>query len=187
MARNSLFAVLLRSPWWISLAIAAVMVLMSVALLPADWRVVGASACLPFLVLSGMAAWRQRDQPSPAEVARTREHVSAMAWPEFSALLESALQREGYVVRRAQGPAADFELERQGRRALLAARRWKSARTGLETLRGLQAAREAADVEDAICVALGEPTDTARPYAQSQRIELWGAQELARMMRRSGR
>lgn len=187
MARNSLFAVLLRSPWWISLAIAVTLIALSMALLPADWRVVGASGALPFLVLSVMAAWRQRDLPRPAEVARAREALAAMAWPEFSALLEAALQREGYAVRRAQGPAADFELERRGRRAVLAARRWKSARTGLETLRGLQAAREAADTEDAICVALGEPTDTARPYAQAQRITIWGPEDLARMTRRTGR
>ena len=34
MAENSLFAILLRSPWWISLAIVAVISLLSVALLP---------------------------------------------------------------------------------------------------------------------------------------------------------
>ena len=187
MARNSLFAVLLRSPWWISLAIAAALVLLSLVLLPVDWQVVGLSSALPFLVLAVMAAWRQRDQPKPAEVEQARQRLAAMAWPEFSAELEAALQRQGYAVARAGGSSVDFELERQGRRTVLAARRWKSARTGLETLRALQAAREAADVEDAICVALGEPTDAARPYAQEHGIVLWGAEDLARLMRRPAR
>lgn len=183
MARNSLFAVLLRSPWWISLAIAAVLMLLALALLPTDWRVVGASSSLPFLVLAVMAAWRQRDQPSPQAVAYTQQALSAMAWPEFSGQLEAALQRQGYRVGRATQSGADFVLERQGRRAVLSARRWKSARTGLETLRALQAAREATVAEDAICVALGEPTDTARPYMQKHRITLWTAAELAPLMR----
>lgn len=182
MARNSLFAVLLRSPWWISLAIAAVLVLLAMALLPPDWRVVGASSSLPFLVLAVMAAWRQRDQPSAQAVAQVQQALSAMAWAEFSAQLEAALQRQGYRVSRASQSGADFALERQGRRAVLSARRWKSSRTGLETLRALQAAREAADAEDAICVALGAPTDTASPYAQAHRIALWDAAELARLM-----
>jgi restriction system protein len=42
MAKNSLFAVLLRSPWWISAAIAVVLAVLALALLPADYRVVGA-------------------------------------------------------------------------------------------------------------------------------------------------
>ena len=36
MAPNSVFAVLLRSPWWVSLAIAAALALAAAALLPAD-------------------------------------------------------------------------------------------------------------------------------------------------------
>ena len=36
MAENSLFAILLRKPWWLSLAIAGVMALLALALLPAE-------------------------------------------------------------------------------------------------------------------------------------------------------
>ena len=42
MAPNSLFAILLRSPWWISVGIAVVMGLLSAALLPEGFRVIGA-------------------------------------------------------------------------------------------------------------------------------------------------
>ena len=37
MAPNSLFAILLRSPWWISVGIALVFALASKALLPAEY------------------------------------------------------------------------------------------------------------------------------------------------------
>ena len=142
MAEKSLFAVLLRSPWWVSMTVAAVLALVAAALLPTDYRVVGALSAIPFVVIGAMAAWRQRRRPSAAQVTQTVAAVSALTWPQFAALLEQAFQREGYTVRRGSTDAFDFELERRGRTMLVAARRWKSARIGLEVLRALQAARD---------------------------------------------
>ncbi len=182
MARNSLFAILLRSPWWISAAIAAGFALVAFALLPPDWRVAGALGGFPFVVIAGMAAWRQRHAPGAARVAQVAQAVGAMAWPAFATRLEQAFARDGWTVRRRDG-AADFALERQGRRMLVAARRWKSARTGVEPLRALQAAREAAGAPDALYIAFGELTDSAVPFASQQRIAVWGAAEMAQALR----
>ena len=143
MAKNSLFAVLLRSPWWISVVIALALGLLSFALLPEQLRVVGALSALPFVVIGVMAARRQWHLPSTARVAETHSALAAMAWPEFAALLEQSFRRDGYTVEPGGAAAVDFTLERKGRRMLVCARRWKSARTGLEALRALQAAREA--------------------------------------------
>lgn len=182
MASNSLFAVLLRSPWWISIAIAAVLALVATALLPADYRAAGVLSTLPFVVIGIMAARRQWRLPSKAEVARTTQAVSAMAWPAFAQRLEETFRRDGFAVQRLSTPAADFEIERQGRRMLVCARRWKSARIGLEVLRALQAAREAGDVSDALCICLGELTDNARPFAAEHRITIWQSTELAQAL-----
>ncbi|HET9977582.1 MAG TPA: restriction endonuclease, partial [Burkholderiaceae bacterium] len=59
MAENSLFAVLLRSPWWVSTAIGVALGALGVALLPESWRVAAALSGFPFLVIGAMAAWRQ--------------------------------------------------------------------------------------------------------------------------------
>jgi restriction system protein len=143
MAENSLFAVLLRSPWWISVALGVVLGGLGVALLPESWRAAGALSGFPFLVIGALAAWRQAKLPSAARVAETQQAVAAMAWPAFAALLEQAFARDGYAVQRgAASSAVDFVLERRGRRMLVSARRWKSARTGIEALRPLQAARD---------------------------------------------
>ena len=155
MAENSLFAVLLRSPWWISIAIAAVVALLAGALLPAQYRLVGAVSALPFVVIGAMAARRQWRLPSAAQVSQTLQAVGQMAWPEFAQRLEVAFQRQGYMVQRGGTAAVDFELQRQGRRTLVCARRWKSARIGLEPLRALQAAREAEDASDALFIEIG--------------------------------
>jgi restriction system protein len=183
MAENSLFAILLRSPWWISIGICLALGAVGVALLPERFRVVGALSGLPFGVIGVVAAMRQRHLPSAALVDATRQSVAAMAWPAFATLLAQAFEREGYAVERTKDGAYDFELQRQGRRTLVAAKRWKSARTGLETLRALQAAREKADVSEAIVVSLGELTETAVPFAKQHGIVVWQAPELAKALR----
>ena len=183
MAKNSLFALLLRSPWWVSLAIAAGMGVAAMALLPADLRGVALFSGFPFVVLSAMAAWKQWHVPNAARVEQTRQAVAAMAWPAFSRLLEDAFKRDGYSVQRGSGDAVDFVLERQGRRMVVSARRWKSARTGLEALRALQSARETAEAADALCIGLGALTDSARPFAAEHRIAVWQAPEIAQALR----
>jgi len=187
MAQNSLFAVLLRSPWWISAAIGAVLGGLGVALLPESWRAAGALSGFPFFVIGALAAWRQSKLPSAARVDETQKAVAAMAWPAFAALLEQAFARDGHAVQRGKAnDAADFVLERQGRRMLVSARRWKSARIGIDTLRALQAAREAAGDDlpnDALLIGLGELTDNARPFAAEHRIAIWQAAELAQALR----
>lgn len=183
MAKNSLFAVLLRSPWWISLAIAATLSLVAAAFLPDGYRAVGALSTLPFVVIAAIAAVRQSRLPSAAKVASTQQALSTMAWPEFAGLLEQAFRRDGWSVQRVNTAGVDFDLERQGRHMFVSARRWKSARTGLEALRALQTAREAGDAADALCIGLGELTDNAVPFAAEHRIAVWRAPELAQALR----
>ena len=192
MAKNSLFAVLLRSPWWVSLLIALALALLAGALLPVGYRAAGALASFPFVVIGAMAARRQWQLPSAARVAQTQVAVSAMVWPAFAGLLEQAFARDGHVVRRGAAAPVDFALERQGRTMLVSARRWKSARTGLDALRALQAAREAAEAEgaegtggpvDALYIGLAELTDNARAFATERRITVWQAPELALALR----
>lgn len=179
MAKNSLFAVLLRSPWWVSLALACVLALLAAALLPEAYRVVGALSGLPLIVIAAIAAWRQWQLPSAAQVEHTLTTVSAMTWPQFASLLENAFARDGFSVQRGSGEAVDFELQRQGRVMLVSARRWKSARIGLEALRALQQAREKANAADALLISLNALTDQARPFAAQHRIAVWQARELA--------
>ncbi len=183
MAKNSLFAVLLRSPWWISLGLGTALALAAAALVPDPYRPVGVLSALPFIVIAAIAAWRQARLPSPARVLATQQAVSAMAWADFAKLLEQAFARDGYSVQRGTRDAVDFEIERQGRRMLVCARRWKSARTGFEALRALQTAREDIGVPDALYIGLGELTDTARPFAAQHRIAIWRAEELALALR----
>ena len=183
MAKKSLFAVLLRSPWWVSVVIALVLGLLGFALLPDTLRAGGALSGLPFLVIAGIAAWRQWPLPSASCVSETRQALATLAWPAFANLLEQAFRREGYSVQRSNIEGVDFVLERKGRSMLVCARRWKSALVGLEALRSLQAARDAADAPDALYIGLGALSDNAGPFAAKHRITVWQATELAHALR----
>ncbi len=183
MSENSLFAILLRKPWWISLLIFAVVGLVCAALFPAEFRVVGAMSGLPFAVIAIIAARRQWHLPSSARIEQTHQAVAAMAWPAFSALLAQTFRQDGYTVRQGGASGADFELERKGRLMLVSARRWKSAHTGLEPLRTLQTARDATDAPDALYIGLGPLSDSARAFAAEHRIAVWGAAELAQALK----
>lgn len=183
MPRNSLFAVLLRSRWWVSGALGVGIGVVATALLPEAYRGVGPLTGAPFLVICALAAWRQRHAPSPGDVARAQQALAQASWPAFADALQAAFERDGWRVERGTREPVDFVLERGGRRMVVAARRWKSARVGLEALRALQAAREAAQAPDALLVATGELTDTARPYAAQQRIAVWQVPEIAQALR----
>lgn len=181
MAENSLFAILLRKRWWVSAAIAGVLGLAGAALLPPDWRVVGAMSGFPFAVIAAMSAWRGRHAPGAGRVAEVDAAVRAMPWPAFADLLEQAFRRDGHEVRRVNG-AADFELVRRGQTLLVSARRWKTARTGLEPLRELQAAREKAGAA-ALYIGLGEVSEPAAAFAAQHRIAFWQVADLAQALR----
>ncbi len=183
MAKNSLFAVLLRSKWWISLGLGVGLGAAAAALVPKEYVVIGALSGFPFIVIAGMAAWRGRGTPSEDVVERTAQVLGAMNWRSLSQLLQAAFERDGYTVQRLEGRAYDFEIERAGRRMLVAARRWKAAHLGVEPLRALQAAREAGEVPDALVIAMGELSSTARQLAASERIAVWRAPELAQKLR----
>jgi restriction system protein len=184
MAKDSLFAVLLRSPWWISIAIAAGIVAVVRLVLPGVHVAYAVFAALPFIVIGAIAGWRQLRQPGTARVAGTLEAVRAMSWGDFSGALEDAFRRDGYAVSRLDGPAADFELTRGGRTSLVACKRWKVARTGVDPLRELDAAKRARAAHECIYVATGEVTDGALKFAREKGIRVVHGAELAKLLPR---
>jgi restriction system protein len=183
MAEKSLFAILLRSPWWISLAIGIGIGLAAKALLPPSYFLFGAMGGFPFVVIAVISAWRQWSAPSTAHVAGTLAQIGAMSWRDFSAALEQALAREGFEVRRLDGAAADFELLKAGRTVLLSSKRWKAARLGLEPFQALEAARSARDASSCICVTTGHVTDNALQFAAAHQIRVIQGMELAQLLR----
>jgi restriction system protein len=183
MAPNSLFAILLRSPWWISIAIAVVFMVVASALLPEELRLFGAAGGLPFLVLGAVAFWRQWGQPSATQVEALQQRLATLSWGEFSPLLQQGFQRQGYVVEPAQG-GADLRLRRDGRQTLVSAKRWKAARHGEEAIQALaQAVRRDDDVSAGAYIALGDLSPQALRLADREGIQVLNAAALAQLLR----
>ena len=183
LPKNSLFAILLRSSWWISFAIAGALSLIAMALLPEAYRAVGALSSFPFVVIGVIALRRQWNLPGSQEIARASETLSTLNWQSFVPLAQAALEETGRVVRPHKGEGAEFVIHDNGGCRLVSARRWKSARLGIESLRELIAAFDAAGARGGIIMCLGEITEPARKLAQSSAIEIWGAPELAARLR----
>jgi restriction system protein len=179
LAENSLFAILLRSPWWVS-ALVALGVFGAVRLFM-EWGY-ALFATTPFIVIAAMAAGKQFWQPRGARLVRALEDIRDMSWETFAAALEKGFGREGYAVRRVEG-AADLELERAERKTLVSARRWKAARTGAEPLRELLAARKRHDAAECAYVCAGELTEQAREVAKDNAVRLVEGVELVRLLR----
>jgi restriction system protein len=143
MAKNSIFAILLRQPWWVSLAVVAVFVVLAAALLPAPYVPFGVMGAFPFLVIAGLAAWRQRGQLKPARVAQLLDEAAQLSWRDFSVRLVQGLTRQGYTVQVLEGVGADLLLTRAAQTTVVSCKRWKAASHGVDAVRALLAAKPA--------------------------------------------
>lgn len=184
MAEKSLFAMLLRSPWWISFLVVGLITLAAGALLPREYFLVGALAGFPIFVVGCIAAWRQLRAPSPAKVAEMLDAVNSMPWRGFADTLAAAWTRAGCTVERLGGNgAADLSLLRNGKTTLVSARRWKAATHGIEPLRELHAAMQARDASEGVYIfTQGQLSDNARIFARDHGITLLQADGVALLL-----
>ena len=153
-------------------------------LLPDAYAPYAIFTALPFIVIGCVALWQQLRAPSAARIAATLESLRALSWEDFSSSIEAGFRREGYGVNRLSGAGADLELTRSGRICLVGCKRWKVARTGVEPLRELEAARLAREAHECIYVAAGDITETARAFAAEKHIRLLHDAELVKLLPR---
>lgn len=183
MAPNSLFAMLLRSRWWLSFALAGLVTLLCMALLPDHVAPFAALAATPLWIVGCIAAWRQLRAPSPAQVKRLLAECASQPWRSFARQLENAWRAEGYAVHAVNQGVVDFRLERAGQTTLVCARRWKAAHHGVEPLRELQAART--EHATAVYIALQPLGENAALYARDQQLVVLAGTALATLLRKN--
>ena len=183
MAKNSIFAILLRSPWWVSGLVSIALALIGVAVMPAGHRIYGALTGIPFAVVCVAALKRQWGTPNKARTAAMLEKIRALSWREFADEIEVALRRDGFEVKRIDMPEADFAITSAGRTALVSCRRWKVASTGVEPLRDLYKAVERDGLYDSFYVTTGEFTQTAMEFAVEKKMRLLHGAALVKLMR----
>ena len=94
MAKDSLFAILLRSPWWISIAVAAGIVAVVRLVLPGVPVAYAVFAALPFIVIGGSPAGGsfasragRGSSIRSSPFARCRGAISPVRWRTPSAVM----------------------------------------------------------------------------------------------------
>ena len=179
MSEKSLFAVLLRSPWWISFALAVAVGIAGFMLLPDRFKVVGAVSGIPFFVISAMAFWRQMRAPNPARIEATLQALAALSSRDFLHALEAGYRAEGYSVARIGLDGADLSISKAGRTSLVSCKRWKAATHGVEPLRELNNEITKLDANQGIYVAVNPLSDAAITYASKNSIRLLPGTTLA--------
>lgn len=182
MSENSLFAVLLRSPWWYSLLIGAGIVGVAFAILHPQHVIYGITLAIPFFVLAVIACYRRMGQPSAQKTAATVQWIRTARAREFMRAVAAAYSEAGYQTMPYKGNAADLQLERDGRVTLVSCKRAKAATTGLDALRELVTAGEQKEASALILATLGELTSEARAFADENRIEILDGGHLAALI-----
>lgn len=183
MHERSLFASLLRLPWWVSLVIGVAIALLSRLTLKGDFLIFGVTMSLPFAVIAAIGLRRQLQLPSAARVDAVLAAVQAMSWREFSAVVEAAFVRDGFAVKALNLPAADFEIAQGVSVALVSCKRWKAANQGIAPLQDLTALREARGAGEVIYISAAAVTGNAQAYATEQRMRLINGAGLAQFLR----
>lgn len=178
MAKGSLFAVLLRSPWWYSVLIGLFFIVASLPLFDGDYVIFGITAALPFFGIAGYAAYKQAKLPSQKRVVEVAEQAWKMRAAQITEKIASRYIESGYESKVFKGHAADLELTRGHRIVLLSSKRFKVGNTGVDPLKQLVVAGQTAQATNYLYVALGEISAAARIYASQNNIELIQANEL---------
>jgi len=182
MSEKSLFATLLRSRWWISFVVAAVVGTACYLLFPARYAAVGAVSGAPFAVIGVIAFIKQWGKPSAARLDATLQAVASLPARDLVNALAVAYQRDGYAVTRLSSGSAELAISKAGRTALVCSRRWKAATHGVEPLRELASAMDANEAGQGIYVALNPPGSAAGAFASRNGIRILQGHELAMLV-----
>lgn len=177
--RTTLFHILSRQPWWVTLVVAFVLFWIAYAIFPP----VAPFVAVPFILLAGYIAFVQFRKGTPGNVGEVIERLRAMSWDEFSAVVTAAYRKQGYTVLPAEAPGYDFKLVRDGRSTLLQCRRWKVNQVGEGPVRELAKAVDRAEAARGICLTAGDFSRPARSLAASEPIALVSGAELAELVR----
>ena len=182
MRENSLFAVLLRSPWWYSVLIAGFLVMIGQLFLSGKYLIYAIPIAFPFLVIAVIAGYRQATSPGSKKLEDTETWIRSARARDFTAALTRGYEKEGYAVTPFKGKAAELQIEKDERVRLVSCKRVKAASTGAEPFQALVTAGEHHEVAGLIYIGLGELSAEALDIVEEERIELVTLEELATLL-----
>lgn len=179
MSQNSLFAILLRSPWWYSALIGFVFIAISLAFFGGQYLLLGIFGAIPFFGVAGHVGYKQSKLPSQKRVSEVEAQARGMRSSQIAQKIAQSYTDARFDSEVFKGDAADLMLIRGNRTYLLCTNRFKVGNTGVEPLKQLVAAGEKAEATGYLYVALGGVSAAAKDYAEQNDVELIQASRLA--------
>ena len=183
MAKQTLFHILSRQPWWVTLIVAFALFWITHWIFPP----VAPFITVPFVLLAGYIGYTQWRGGAPADAGERLAMLRAMSWETFSAAVTAAYRKQGYDVAPSEGRSYDFKLVKNGRVTLLQCRQWKVNQVGVAPIRQLAEAVERSEASRGICLAAGDFSAPARKAAGGEPVTLVSGPELAELVGRVGR
>ena len=197
---NDLWDELATSPWWVSIVAAVVVFLFIRLILPSiagsnillrplaqalynvAWLVT-----LPFLLMAGVSALRSQRRRDLLDSRTGLESLRALSWQDFERLVGEAYRRQGYAVEEVGGSAPDGGIDlllyRQGAKAIVQCKRWRTAQVGVALIREFFGVTVAENAARGIFVTTGTYTPDASAFARGKPLELVDGEALARLLR----
>jgi len=184
MAKETLFHILSRQPWWVTLLVAFALFWVTYAIFPPVAPFIPA----PFVVLAIYIAYTQwRSGGAPGDPRERLAALREMSWETFSTAVTAAYRKQGYDVTPSDGRGYDFKLTKGGRVMLLQCRQWKVNQVGVAPIRELAKAVDKNEASRGICLAAGDFSGPARKAAGSEPVTLVSGAELAALVGRVGK
>lgn len=179
MAQKSLFSLLSELPWWVSLAVAALVYSTGAMFSP----LVAAAAAVPFVGVAGYIGWLRIRRGPPLDVPALLKALRSASPQEMHAMLAEAYARERYEI--SDGASGDLELRRNGYLTLVRFRRWRAQSTSPAAVKELLDAMRARKADHAIYVTAGAVTDAARRQAEAAGLGLIDGHGLAALVKQT--
>ena len=201
MARKnqSLINQLVVLPWWINLALAAILYILLKYVIPAlsldnmVFNVFTKAAptwanliIIPLFATAAVAAFNQYRKGKMLESVSGPDSIQSLNWREFEELVAEAFRRKGYFVLEnpEKGPdgGVDIRLRKNGNLILVQCKNWKSRKVGVKTVRELYGVMAAKRASAGILATFGAFTEDAKEFATGKSIQLMAGNQLLKLI-----
>jgi len=197
--KENFLDILSECPWWVSIAVGAVVFVGLRFIAPAmaiknplfatvgAWAPAFAPFAAVFLFPAAVSAIRAFRKRRMLERQSGIESIRALSWKEFEELLAEAYRRSGYAVTEniSLGPdgGVDLAVEKGGDRYLVQAKQWKSVKVPVSVVREMFGLMTAEGASGVIIVTSGMFTQEAKNFASDKPIDLVEGNQLVEMIR----
>ena len=139
------------------------------------------------LIGAGLSVYRGKHRRQLVDQQSGIESIRAMPWQEFELLVGEAFRRQGFRVEEHGGSAPDggidLVLYKDGKKAVVQCKRWKTYSINVSLVRELYGVMTAEGADACIFVTSGSYTVDALDFARDKPIRLIDGDELVQVIR----